>query len=350
MSKNRIILAAVGGVIAVAALAAAAFAYLAYAAKVAAVEGDDEAEGLESVVAKVQKLSRAPVYPCARSVKELDENSEKVAEWLKSVRSCASAGDRVYEKTTPAAFKTFLVRDAKRLVSQPGEASGAIAKPDFAFGPFKNYITGGDMPSEAQLSELQRRWDDVATVTEALVACGVGEIVDMQFKAEEKKPEAEAAASDRKPKRNARKQNKGKAAAKPQAEPAGLSSAYTYVFTFTARQQALVKVVNAFATSERFVTVDDISFRRAKDAIVEALPADEAKQQDAAATGGRRRRRGGAAAAVLAEEKKEEAASGIVTDPQADSPFSVTMTVTVHDFRSLEEADADKEKAEEGKK
>ena len=347
MSKNRIILAAVGGVIAVAAAAAAAFAYFAFAAKVAAVEGDDEAEGLESVVAKVQKLSRAPVYPCARSVKELDENSEKVAEWLKSVRSCASAGDRVYEKTTPAAFKTFLVRDAKRLVSQPGEASGAIAKPDFAFGPFRNYITGGDMPSEAQLSVLQRRWDDVATVTEALVACGVGEIVDMQFKAEEKKPEEEAA--EKKPKRNARKQNKGKAAAKPQAEPAGLSSAYTYVFTFTARQPALVKVVNAFATSERFVTVDDISFRRSKDAIAEALPVEEAKPQDAAASGGRRRRRGGAAA-VLAEEKKDAAASGIVTDPLADSPFTVTMTVTVHDFRSLEEADAGKEKAEEGKK
>lgn len=345
MNKNRMILAAVGGVIAVAALAAAAFAYFAYEAKVAAVEGDDETEGLESVVAKAQRLARAPVYPCAKSVEELDGNSEKVAEWLKAVRSYASAGDRVYEKTTPAAFKTFLVKDAKRLASLPGEVSGAIARPEFAFGPFNNYITGGDMPSEAQLSELQRRWDDVATVTEALAACGVGELVDVQFTIQENKPEE--AAADKKPKRNARKQGKGKAAASAQGAPDSLSSARPYVFVFTARPQALVKVVNAFATSERFITVDGLSFRRAKDAIAEALAADE-KKSDVAQSGGRRRRRGGGDLQQPAEEKKSEPSVGIVTDPVLDAPFTVTMSVTVHDFRSLEDSDA--EKSGEGQK
>ena len=61
--------------------------------------------------------------------------------------------------------------------------------PDFAFGPFNNYITGGDMPTEAQLSELQRRWDDIATIIEALSTCGVSQLLDVQFKVEEKKPE-----------------------------------------------------------------------------------------------------------------------------------------------------------------
>ena len=52
----------------------------------------------------------------------------------------------------------------------------------------------------------------------------------------------------------------------------------------------------------------------------------------------RTRRRGGAPA-PLADEKKDEAKSGIVTDPQLDAPLAVTMRVTVHDFRSLEDAD-----------
>ena len=40
---------------------------------------------------------------------------------------------------------------------------------------------------------------------------------------------------------------------------------------------------------------------------------------------------------------------GIVTDPALDEPFTVVMTATVHDFRSLEESGKDN-KAEEDKK
>ena len=46
------------------------------------------------------------------------------------------------------------------------------------------------------------------------------------------------------------------------------------------------------------------------------------------------------------ETENAAAKSGIVTDPVADAPFSVTMTVTVHDFKSLED---DEKKGEEQK-
>ena len=278
MSKNRMILAAVGGVIAVATAAAAVFAYLSYAAKVAAVEGDDETEGLETVVEKARRLSTAPVYPCPASVKEIEANTEKLAEWLAAVRKYASAGDRVFAKTSPAAFKTFIVRDAKRLAALPGGVDGAIAASDFEFGPFKNFIAGGDMPAEAQVPELQRRWDDVATVVEALSACGVRELKDVQFKVEDdaaKKAAEEAAAKSRK---GSRRQKRG--ADKPVASP---SAAYSYVFTFTARAPAIVKVVNAFATCERFVAVDEIAFRRDRDAVAEALGGPRRPRRPAAA-------------------------------------------------------------------
>ena len=344
MSKNRLILAATGGIIAVLALAAAAGAYISYSAKVAAVEGDEESDGLEAVVAKVQRFARASVYPCQKSVKELDESSEKVAEWLKSVRSVAAAGDRVYSKTTPAAFKTFLVNDAKRLSSLPGEAGGHIARAEFAFGPFKNYITGGEMPSEQKLPELQRTWDDIATLIEMLSAAGISELIDIQSKVEEKKVEKEP--DDPAARRRARRQKKKANAVKAGEENKvqGHSVAHSYVFVFSARQHSLVKVVNAFATSERFITVDDFSFRRATDVIADAFAVDEKKAENSSGRSRRRRRE----ASVISETPQEDAkaAGGIVTDPQRDQPINVTMTLTVHDFRSLE----DSEKSEEAQK
>ena len=125
-------------------------------------------------------------------------------------------------------------------------------------------------------------------------------------------------------------------------------SSFSYVFAFTAKPPAFVRAVNALETCERFISVDDFSFRREKDAIAEAIGSDEKKE--AAQTGGRRRRRGGSPTPA-AEEKHEEAKSGIVTDPQMDAPLAVTMTVSVHDFRSLEDGDRNQgnEKGEEAK-
>ena len=345
MSKNRMILAAVGGVIAVATVVAAAFAYLAYAAKVAAVEGDDETEGLESVVEKARRLSTAPVYPCQASVKEIEENAEKVAEWLSAMRKAAAAGDRAFEKTSPAAFKTFIVRDAKRLAALPGGVDGVIAAADFAFGPFKNFIAGGDMPAEKQVPELQRRWDDVATVVETLSACGVRELKDVQFKAEDDAAKKAAEEANAKPRKGARRQQRKGAAPSASQSP---SAAYSYVFSFTARAPAIVKVVNAFATCERFVTVDELHFRRDRDAMAEALGGEANKKNEAQAQSGRRRRRGGGGSPTAEAAEAPKVPDGIVTDPVLAEPFTVTMTVTVHDFRSLEESD--KDKAEEGKK
>ncbi len=351
MNKNRMILAVTGGVIGIAVLAVSYLVWNAWAAKIAALEGDDEEgeKGLETLRADIEKFSRLGVknnvYPSAESEKAINAQAESMTEWMAGARRLAARGDRVYEKTTPPAFKTFIVRDAKRLASLPGAVSGMLTQPDFAFGPFKGYIAGGDLPSDAQLAELQRRWDDVATVTETLSACGVSELVDVKFKAAEKKAE-EDESNARGNRRQARKKPARKGGAKADADGAAKTvSSFSYEFSFTARPAALVKVVNAMETCDRFVSVEDFSFRRDKDAIAESIGADE-KKGDSASTGGRRRRRGAAVKVAMDETENAAAKSGIVTDPVADAPFSVTMTVTVHDFKSLED---DEKKGEEQK-
>lgn len=333
MNKNKIVLLTAGGIIAVAVLVMAVFVYLAWSGKVAAVEGDEESDGLETVVAKARTLSRKPVYPCAESVKAIDANAAAVTAWCAEAEKLAARGDKVFEKTTPAAFKTFLVTDAKRLMRLPGAVDGSIMKPDFAFGPFKDYIADAKMPADAELSQLQRRWDDIVTVVEMIAASECCELTDVQLKtAAEPKEEP----SRKSAKKFAKKANKAKDAAERKAP-----SAESYVFTFTARPPALVKLVNALSTSERFIVVDDLSCARAKDVIVEALGGDEKKQE---AQPQRSRRRVRRAQAVVEEEKKEDdAKNGIVTDPQMDDPLVVTLSATVYDFRSLEGGDKSEE-------
>lgn len=329
MSKNRMILAVSGGVIGLAVLAMAYFAWSAYAAKVAAIEGDDEGnDGLETVQAKAQTLSRKPVYPCAASVKALEANAAQLAGWHSEALKLASRGDRPVRTMTPAQFKTDIVADAKRLAALPGGVGGVLMKPDFAFGPFRSYIAEGKMPTEAELPELLRRWDDVLLVVETLAKCGISELVNVDFK-------ATAAAEEETAKKDVKKGNK-KAAKKRAAEaPAFQPSACTYVFMFATRAPAFVKVVNALGTNERFMVVDDFTLARTVDPIGVALGGGDKREAAARSAGrGRRGRRG-----AVVEEKKEDAAekSGIVTDPALDAPFTVTLTLTVYDFKTMAE-------------
>ena len=341
MNKTKMILAGTGGAIGLVVLVLAFLVWQAFSAKTAAIEGDDEegTDGLETVESRAQSLSRKPIYPCAESVTAIVQNQKFVDEWREEGFALAARGDKTFPKTTPAQFKTDIVRDAKRLMALPGGVAGKIVKPDFAFGPFKDYIVEGKMPSETELAELQRKWDDVATVTEMLSTNGVVELVDVQF-AVAKKDEGPETKDARQGKADKRKK-----AAPENPSPIARRSSFSYVFTFAARPAAFVKTLNELEQCERFVTVDEFSFVRPGDVIAETLGGDEKKAAEQAAGGrrGRRGRRGDAVQAAGSGASGEDAASplkgknGVVTDPLQDAPMTVTMTVSVHDFRSLED-------------
>ena len=341
MNKTKMILAGTGGAIGLVVLVLAFLVWQAFSAKTAAIEGDDEegTDGLETVEARAQSMSRKTVYPCAASLSAIAANQKAVDDWCKEGLSLAARGDKVFTKTTPAQFKTDLVADARRLADLPGKAGGKLVKPDFAFGPFKDYIVEGKMPSETELGELQRKWDDVATVTELLSTNGIAELVDVQFAAAKTVDSADA--KDKRGKGGKRDKRMS-----PQVAPATLVSpvACSYVFSFSAKPAAFIRTLNALESCERFITVDDFSFVRPSDVIAESLGGEEKKASETQASGrrGRRGRRGGdAVAAPVAEggdgTEKAEGRNRIVTDPLLDAPMTVTMTVTVHDFRSLEE-------------
>ena len=337
MNKTKMILAGTGGAIGLVVLVLAFLVWQAFSAKTAALEGDYEegVDGLETVESRAQSLSRKPVYPCKESLSAIEENLTLVEDWRKDGLALAARGDKVFDATTPAAFKTFLVSDAKRIAELPGGVAGKLVKPDFAFGPFKDYISEGKMPAEAELAELQRKWDDVATIAGILSKCGASELVDVQFAA---KASEVTGAQDKRDARGKGDKRKGKS--NNQTIKQSINS-QSYVFTFLARPPAFVRTINELTANERFITVDAFTFDRESDVIAEALGGDE-KKEDSAASGGRRGRRGrrgsGDAASRPLEEEKSELKNGIITDPFLDAPLKAVMTVSVHDFRSLEES------------
>ena len=338
MNKTKMILAGTGGAIGLVVLVLAFLVWQAFSAKTAAIEGDDEegTDGLETVEARAQTLSRKPVYPCAASITAIAENQRAIDEWRKEGLALAACGDKVFPKTTPAQFKTDLVAEAKRLMDLPGAVQGKFTKPDFAFGPFKDYIAEGKMPAETELAELQRRWDDVVTVTEILATNGVVELVDVQFAAAKKE---EVKSEDRGAKKKGQKtKDKGQRPLSNVVSP----SSHSYVFAFAARPSAFIRTINALESCERFVTVDTFSFARPANVIAEAFGGDEKKAEtQSSGRRGRRGRRGGDAVAAPVAEGGDGTAKGknrIVTDPLLDAPMAVTLTLTVHDFRSLEDS------------
>lgn len=333
MNKAKTILMVVGGVSGALILAAAYFTFSSFNAKSAAMYGNDEEgiDGLDTVMQRASTLSRKKIYPCRESLAAIASNREDVAKWREEAFSIASAGDRTYPKTTPAAFKAFIVNDAKRLRQLPGANGGHIVGKEFAFGPFRDFIAEGKMPAEADLPGLQRRWDDVSEIVTNLAAAGICEITDISIKSvEEKAADRANEGKNRANRRNQRNRQK-----KDAVDFMDTVKKNSYIFTFTTRPSGLIAAVNALEVSGRFVVVDDFTFSRQKDVIAEALGGGEKKAARAPVTGSRRSRRRAQAQQAQTEEKKDEKGS-IVTDPMLDAPLAVTMTVTVYDFKSLE--------------
>lgn len=323
MNKTRIILASAGGVIAVGVLAAAYFLWSAFSKKTAAFEGNEESEGLESVVSQVSSLMNKKPYPDKANEKKLQANRQAFEDWYQGVRSVASEGDWLADgDCTPAQFKEIIGRDAKELSDQSKRDPAAIVAPDFAFGPFKEYLAD-KMPARDGLPRLQRQWHDITSLVRLLATNGVIRLTDLQV-VEAKAPAAEA-------------EPKVKSRAKAKVENEGREpSVETYKLVFQAKPAALVGVISTLSFQKRFTVVESFGFSRERDAIAEAFGGGE-KKEAASSAGGRGRRRRLAANEDVAKAEEKKSLGGAVFDPETDSVLNVELTVSVYDFRTLEE-------------
>ena len=181
---------------------------------------------------------------------------------------------------------------------------------------------------------------------ELLQECGVAEIVRIE-------PAGMASAAAAQPQQEEKPKAKNRSRARKEAEAE--KPAYTvekYAVDFRARPAALVKAVNALATSPRFIVVDSMAFAREGDMIATALGEGEktrggAQEQSA---GERRHVRRKQKVVEEAEKPAEETEDkkGLVNDPAKESPFLVKMTLSTYDFGSAAKKPAAGEDAAEG--
>ncbi len=329
LSKNQIVMLSIGGVALVASLA---FGYLAFSAYSAKSEASENAERDSSAV---RSLLGAAISPDASSVAAVNKNRDALAGWTEAAVSAASAGDRALATdVNEAAFKQKLVDEARALSELPGGVNGKIVKPDFAFG-FPDFVTGDKLPEKEKLPQLQRQWADIRTMVETLQACGIVELVRIEPTLVKQPTVAE-----QQPKETKKKKRKKKA--DEEAKPA-----YTeerYAIDFRAKPAALVKVVNALATSQRFIVVESLDFTRESDMIGKALGEGDKRGADAEQQSSRpRRRRRGAEQAefgadAAATDAAAEADKGVVNDPDKEEPFLVKAVVLTYDFGSAAQA------------
>ena len=335
MSKPKIILIAIGGVIAVATAVLAVLIWMQFSGR------SEQAEELDMVRTDAERLVRLPIYPGAAGVIAFESNRTDFATWTADARALAAKGDKAFERTTSPAFKTFLVDEARRLSELPGAVEGKLVKPDFAFG-FAEYISGGVMPKEADLPRLQREWYDVTTVIEALAVTGVTEIAEVTMLGQQKTEEEDTG-----------KARKNKRKAKAKADDAAISAPNVTRFSvvFRAQAQGIVNAVNALAASSRFIVVDDLSFLHETDELQAALDGDKKEEGTSSRRNSRRRRNSSAAESTPAFGADNAAASQtnavrVVSDPVKVKPFKVSMTFSVYDFRTKENGAQDAEGSE----
>ena len=320
ISKNQTVMLSIGGAALVASLALGYLAFSAYSAK------SESSETAEGDSAAVRALLRAAISPDAASVAAVKKNSDALAGWTEAALSTASAGDRaVATDVNEAALKQKLVDDARTLSGLPGGVDGKIVKPDFAFG-FPDFVTGDKIPEKEKLPQLQRQWADICTIVELLAGCGIVEIVRVE-------PIVATQAAVQ-PQKETKKPKKAKRKGVEEEKPA-----YTeekYAIDFRAKPAALVKAVNALATSQRFIVVESFDFAREGDMIGKALGEGDKKGATEQQSSRSRRRRPRPTEAEFgadaAQDAAAEANNGVVIDPAKEEPFLVRTIVATYDF------------------
>lgn len=340
MNKNKIVMCSIGGVTLVAALVLGWLIWSAFEEKT------EKLDDLETAKANVKRINSSKISPEQASVDALEENRRILAMWKDEVFALVAQGDIAPKPEQAAAFKATLTDEARAEASKPGGVAGKIVKDEFEFG-FKDLITGGRIPEEAQVPVLQRQWSDIKLFTDTLSDCGaieLQEVVIVPPKAAEPRQEA-----------GPRRGPKGRRGAKEE-EKKPLAAEQNYEIKFTARPLALVKIVNALATCKRFVTIDSMNFRRVEDTLAVALgeKGAEGARGGGRGHGGRRPARMQMSEMAAGQDGAEETArkKGLVIDPATDQPFAVTMKLTVYDFGTAggekpEDADEKKEEVEE---
>ncbi|MBQ1429685.1 MAG: Amuc_1100 family pilus-like protein [Kiritimatiellae bacterium] len=325
MSKNKLVMCVIGGVAGVLALA---IGWLVYS----------ESDAQEAKRAELQTQQSAisqNAWADPKAAKAHKDNKKAIDDWADDAfkRVSEMARPNPHRGEAPAAFRLRMFKKQRELMKLPAGSETKIIKDTFYFGErFKDFIDPNTAanPAEADVPALQREWGDVVHFTEILLKSGATELTAVTVVQPPKPVE------ENKPRRGGR--GPSRSAEKVNPYP---STEKNYEFTFLARPEALIKVLNAVASDkDRFMAIDSISFEQADDPLKKILGEGEKEKKDNA--GGRRRggRRSGGLLDSGKEEEEDVIRKGLVTNPETAAPFTVVMKVSTIVFAKADDAKA----------
>ncbi len=328
MNKNQITMASIGGVALFFLLVVAYLSFSTYS------DQSTRAEELEFAKESVQRLNKAKVPPTEAAEQAIQANREKVAVWHADAMALATRGDRATRQGMNGGLLRQEMRtSAAELDKLPGGVNGVLVAENFGYG-FHEIVRGGSQPEgdAAKLAKTLRQWEDVEFFANTLSQCGVHEWTGVTVRASETISETTLFESMPQGGKGRRKGSKKAVGKTEDATP--VLSEQTYELKFTAKPAAFLRVLNAFATSERFVIVDQFSFANNQEAMMKLIGEKADQAAVASARKGRRSRRSALQEAAETEAATELAQTGDVIDPATAAPLTVTLVVTTIDFGS----------------
>lgn len=311
MNRNQMTMAVTG---AVALLATLGIGYFIMSEGSAREEAIGELDVQKNVFSQNRNASRDEEKAVRANVAALREWTDSATE----LASSTSGAAKIDTDTSASVFKSRMLDDVRRYQGLPKEAKTKFVAEgdtpiDQIFPDFKDYIIRNSMP-EAPV--LRRRWAEICMVADALIECGAESLVSVKVDTPPPQP------VDPKAKRQGAKQE----------GPSFKIDEERYTFVFMARQDALVRTLNALAKLESFISVDAFSFAQDPDPLVAVLGGSGKDKEKNSRRGSRGRHRADTSAEASGDDADaEKLRSGTVTnpaDPLSFTPFKVTMSLS----------------------
>ena len=345
MNRSKIILIAVSAVFAILVVAAGVLAYNQHTAAVKARKGRDrEFKDLEDVF-------RDDIFPSETNVTVLRDNVQRLVETRENLEKSLSAMNvpaptNVTASVFMQTLQDLVIRKVKAAPVVEGKRS---VSPDFAFG-FERYVgPASRMPRDKEVPRLVQQLRVIVLLTDEMYAANVLHIRSIGREIFEE-GSGEVTPEDEESGGRGRGRGRGRRGARGADEgesPSGgdktallapistdLYEGQHYVLRFTARQDAVIDLLNRIARLRYFAVVTDVRMKKLGPDVRQPITPNEKEGE------GRSSRRGAKAenpdvvqdAEAMPVLSDLPPAQRLMSGPDVDPPLDVTVELDVLNF------------------
>ena len=275
-------------------------------------------------------------FPTDDNLKVERQNGETLDSWLDRLMSELREGQVEPRTIAPATFMTRFNRVQNDLMDVAKE-SGTDCPGDFAFS-FERYALTGELPAPPDVPRLTQQLTMVEGLCRLLFSAGITELSSVErdvFETAQGEESSTATASPRTGRRAGRVRP-GKGLSRHDAglfAKKALSARFHFTLKFTARESAVLPILNGLATHDMFAVVTSVSFTKKDPDVLQpdreqvAIVKETQEGVDQETDGD-----GVVKPPTMAPSRSERIISGL----ERETPMQVSLEVDVYNFAKSE--------------